>query len=138
MTVYSTYMDGIYDWLALVTSFGAGSIFRRDQQNPDLGPDVSWATYKEISGDMRDYPLVKVEDHDPVTSEGPGNPGVEVDTTRVFPGTSMVSVNIYAINGADVLRNLHASRVERATRKILTAAGVVLISMTGPRDLSLL
>lgn len=133
MTVYADYMDGVYDWLALVTGFDPDNIFRRNQQNPDLGPDVEWATYKEISGDVRDYPLVKKEDNDPV-----GNPGVSLKYTRVLPGTSVVSVNIYAENGFDILRNLFLSREERATRQILAAAKVVLLSMVGPRDLSIL
>jgi hypothetical protein len=131
MTAYSTFMTGVYDWLYLVTGFGAGNIFRQNQQNPDLGPDVSWATYKEISGTMVDYPLEKVTDHDPDVT-----PGVQLDTLRVFPGTSMVSVNIYAANGADILRNLYASRAERAPRVLLKTAGVVLLSMAGPRDLA--
>lgn len=133
MTVYADYMSGVYDWLALVTAFGAGNIFRRNQENPDLGPDVNWCTYKEISGDVRDYPLEKVIDHAPIT-----NPGVNLDYIRVAPGTSMVSVNVYADNGADVLRNLYASRAERATRAIFKTAKIVLLSMSGPRDLSIL
>ena len=133
MTVYATFMSGVFDWLALVTGYAPANIFRRNQENPDLGPDVNWATYKEISGDMRDYPLAKTVDNSPSI-----NPGVNLDYTRVSPGSSMVSVNIYAENGADVLRNLFASRAERASRKLIKAAGASLISMSGPRDLSLL
>lgn len=129
MTTHTEYMDGLFDWFALVTGFNSANIFRQHQQNPDLGPDVEWLTYKEIGGDIRDYPLVKT------TASGTA-PGEQVDMTRVISGTSIVSVNVFAVNGADVLRNLWLSRWERAPRVTLKAAKAVLMFMGGPRDLS--
>lgn len=131
MTIYTEYMSGVYDWIVAVSGFAAGNVFRRNQENPDLGPDANWATYKEISGETRDYPLVKTVDNSPII-----NPGVQLDYTRVLPGTSMVSVNIYADNGADILRNMFLARTERATRAIFKTAKIVLLDMSGPRDLS--
>lgn len=129
MTVYSNYMDGIFDWLALVTGYNASNIFRQHQQNPDLGPDANWITYKEIGGTVKDYPLVKTEANVAAPTE-------EIDITRILPGKSIVSVNVYALNGADVLRNLWLSRFERAPRVVLDTAKTVLNFMSGPRDLS--
>lgn len=129
MTTYTEYMDGLYDWLALVSGFDAANIFRRHQQNPDLGADVNWISYKEIGGTARDYPLEKTEDN-------AGAPGEQMDVTRVIDGTSIISVNVYAENGADVLRNLWLSRFERDPRKILADAKAVLVQMSGPRDLT--
>lgn len=130
MTVYSTFHDALYDWIVDVTGFDPANIFRRNQQNPDRAPGENWATFKEISGDARDYPLeVRV----PV-----GTAKEEFDDQRIFPGTSVVSVNIYADNGADILRALYDSRTERTTRKRFYDAKAVLLSMAGPRDLSLL
>ena len=130
MTTHLTFMDGLYDWLLLVTGFNADNIFRRDQQNPDRDPGVEWATYKVISGDVSDYPLEK--------SLAVGTAKEELDIKRIHPGTTIVSVNIYAEDGADVLKNLYASRMERNPRELLKDAGGVLLSMNGPRDLSLL
>ena len=130
MTVYSTFHDALYDWIVDVTGFDPANVFRRNQENPDRAPGVNWATFKEITGDARDYPLeVKV----PV-----GTAKEEFDTQRIFPGTSTVSVNIYADNGADILRALYDSRAERTTRKRFKDAKAVLLSMAGPRDLTLL
>ena len=131
MTVYADFMKGLNDWFVLISGIDAANIFRGYQQNPDLGPNVDWLTYKEIDGDSRDYHLQKTE---PNATE----PTAEQDTTRVLPGTSVVSVNVYAENGADILKSLWLSRAERDARKILKTAKVVLFGMSGPRDLSVL
>jgi len=124
-------MDGLYDWFLLVTGFNGANIFRQDQENPDLGTEVNWLTYKEVSGLVRDYPLYK-------TTASEDNPGTQVDSARIIPGESIVSVNVYAANGADILRKLWLSKYERDPRVILKSAGVTLFQMSGPRDLSML
>jgi len=130
MTTHNTFLTAVYDWIVLVTGIDKDNVFRRDQENPDKLPGVEWATFKEISGDVRDYPLEK--------KTAVGTAKAQYDGTRVFPGTSIVSVNVYAANGADMLRNLYASRTERAPRMLFNTAKAVLLSMAGPRDLSLL
>ena len=131
MTTHVTFMEGLFDWIVLVAGFDADNVFRRNQNNPDRAPSVQWATYKEIGGTTKDYALWK-------KTENAGAPTEQFDMTRIKDGTTIISMNIYSEDGADVLRNLFESREEREPRKLLKAAGGVLIDMSGPRDLSLL
>ena len=129
MTTYDGFMKGVYDWIVLNTGFDAANVFRQNQENPDLGAVTEWATYQEISGVNANHPLEK-------KTANETNPTEQVDYTRITPGEAIVSVNIYAKDGADILRGLWASNNERATREIFKTAKVVLFRMSGPREIN--
>lgn len=125
MTTHSTFMAAVHSWIVAVTGFNAQNVIRAQQNAPERAPGVNWATYNYLSGDVRDYPLEKKMDAaTPPTLQN-------VKAIRIHPGTATLSVNVYHTEGVDMLRALDASKTERATRVIFTAAGAVLVGIMG-------
>lgn len=131
MTTQVTFMAAIQDWIILVAGFSNQNVFQAQQNGPDRGPGTNWATYQKINGMASDYHMEKTEDADP----GGPNEGEVISTTRVRASTSTISVNIYAMDGDDILNGLLDSKTERATRKLFSDVGACLISKSNNRPL---
>jgi len=131
MTTQNELQTALYNWLVLVTGFGPENIFRSEQNNPDRPNGTSWATFKIIAGESPDYPMWE-------KSPNPDHPLEQVDILRVNTGSTMVSINIYSENFADILKGLYLSRAERETRILFKDIGASLIDFSGVRDLTLL
>lgn len=131
MTTQATFMAAIQDWIILVAGFNDQNVFQAQQNGPDRGPGTNWATYQKINGMASDYHMEKTEDADP---DGPTK-GELINITRVRTSVSTISVNIYAMNGDDILNGLLDSKTERATRVLFSDVGAVLISKSNNRPL---
>lgn len=107
----------IRDWIIAVTGYGVNNVYRTDQEGPRA--DGDYATYKIISSITAHWPIETREDF-----------GSDDDVLRKFDyhRPFLVSINVFALDGYDVLDNLANSNDDYRNRQILTnGAGIELV-----------
>lgn len=134
MTIHSTFLVGIHNWIVEVTGLDPQNVFEAKQNGPDRGPGTLWATYEIMTNLTSDYVVCSSqEDADP---EGPTE-GELINSSSTKRRVTTVTVNMYAPNAEDLLTDLDMSTEERTPRKILSDAGCALLPGTSVRALAL-
>lgn len=109
------------DWIIAVTGYGINNVYRTDQEGPRA--DGDYATYKIISSNTAHWPIETREDF-----------GSDDDVLRKFDyyRPFLVSINVFALDGYDVLDNLANSNDDYRNRQILTNGdGLELVGLRG-------
>lgn len=115
-------------WIANGTGLAADHVVRANQNGPDLWPD-SFATFQLISTLLDNH-----EDY----AKSEGTLVGDIDVTHVVKATLTLSVNVYALNGDQLLTNLWNSRLTYLGRQDLHTINASNIGFAGVNDLTYL
>jgi len=122
----------VRDWIALVSGISENYVFAAPSNGPRPPQGVPYITYAFLSASSSDFSW---QTQEPIYDTESGKI-IRSEITLHTPRRIVLSVNVYALTGMDILDRLYDSRWDYTHRGALSTAGLVLRGRSAIRDLS--
>lgn len=124
MTV-STFHEAMFDWISLITGYASSNVIRGNQNGPR--PSGNFATYQVTTVQLADFGG---------TEQGDPDVNGKFEYTHTTRNIVSVDVNIYDLEGWQILQKLDKSNMLLDVRGIFAPLGIVLIGSDAVQDLT--